>query len=122
MMEHTSERKIYRRFRTNEILVHGFDDVLVLLRYLYMSNEHSITVDNGMCKLELTMEPSMQFKAKNLNFPDLSAMNYPFELPAMLAAIDQLKQVPATEYPDNFANRWEEVKSICAHNMTLNLV
>lgn len=122
IVKENCERQVYSQFRTNDILVHGFDEVLTLVRYLYMNEEHHVVVDNGLCKMELTMTPSLKLMARNLNFPDLPAMNRPFEWTEMLAAIEQLKLAPAVEYPDCFKNRWEEVQSICAHNMTLNLV
>ena len=34
--------------------------------------------------------------------------------------VDQLQTVPATEYPNRFENRWEEIKSISQIQMSLN--
>lgn len=47
------------------------EDITILYQYLYMSEDHFITVDNGVAKLEIRMNENCYFHAKNLNFPDL---------------------------------------------------
>jgi hypothetical protein len=41
-------------------------------------------------------------------------------IPNMLGIIDQLKTVPAVEFPTCFANRWEEIKTITDTNVAQN--
>lgn len=116
----TYDREVYRKFRSKDILAHGFDEITILLRYLYMSEEHFVVVDNGLCKLEIRMTPSMQLTAKNLNFPDVPASTRDIVLPELLGIIEQLEEAPAVEFPQRFQNRWEEIKTICADNLVNN--
>lgn len=107
--------------RSTEVLF-DLEEIPILLQYLYMSEDHYVTVDNGVAKLEIRMTDSCCFKAKNLNFPDLPDLNYTdmMTIPNMFGIISQLKQVPAVEFPSCFANRWEEVKTITDTNVAQN--
>lgn len=99
----------------------AFDDIAVLWQYLYMNEDHFITIDNGMAKLEIRMRENGSFHAKNLNFPDLSDLEYTdmMVLPNMLGIIDQLKQVPPVEI-ETFESRWEELRATALANIGLN--
>ena len=90
------------------------EDITILWQYLYMSEDHYITVDNGITKLEIRMNEHCYFHAKNLNFPELPDLNYSdmMTIPNMLGIIDQLKHVPPTEFKNEFKSRWEEIKTI----------
>lgn len=116
----TYDREVYRKFRSKDILLHGFDEITILLQYLYMSEEHFVVADNGLCKLEIRMNPAMQLTAKNLNFPDVPASTRDIVLPELLGIIEQLEEAPAVEFPQRFQNRWEEIKTICAGNLVNN--
>ena len=107
--------------RTNDVLI-GLEEIPILWQYLYMSEDHFITVDNGLAKLEIRMRENCSFHAKNLNFPDLPDLEYTdmMTIPNMLGIIDQLKTVPPVEYPDCFKSRWEEVRSISLTNVSQN--
>ena len=107
--------------RTNDVLF-SLEEIPILWQYLYMSENHFITIDNGLAKLEIRMRENCTFHAKNLNFPDLPDLNYTdmMNIPNMLGIIDQLKTVPPVEYPDCFKNRWEEVRSITLTNVSQN--
>lgn len=107
--------------RTNDVLF-GIEEIPILLQYLYMSDEHFVTVDNGMCKLEIRMRENCTFHAKNLNFLDLPDLEYTdmMTIPNMLGIIDQLKTVPPVEFKDYFTSRWEEIKTITYTNVTQN--
>lgn len=98
------------------------EDISILYQYLYMDESHFITVDNGVTKLEIRMTEGCFFKAKNLKFPDVPELNYTdmMTIPNMLGIIDQLKKVPAVEFPTCFTNRWEEVKTITLTNVAQN--
>ena len=97
------------------------EEIPILWQYLYMNEEHFITVDNGMAKLEIRMRENGSFHAKNLNFPDLPSLEYTdmMVLPNMLGIIDQLKHVPPTEFK-HFESRWDEINTITLANVGQN--
>lgn len=107
--------------RTTETLF-DLEEIPILWQYLYMCEDHYITVDNGITKLEIRMTDNCYFKAKNLRFPDLPDLNYTdmMTIPNMLGIIDQLKHVPAVEFPTCFSNRWEELRTIALTNVAQN--
>ena len=86
-----------------------------------MNEDHFITIDNGMAKLEIRMRENGSFHAKNLNFPDLPDLEYTdmMVLPNMLGIIDQLKQVPPVEI-ETFESRWEELRTTALASIGLN--
>lgn len=108
--------------RDSVTLVEGMENVKVLLQYLYMSEEHHIIVKNVIdVPLKLSMDEDGDFECINMNFPNLPPMrNYDFPISSMLAAIDQLKEQPATEFPERFKNRWEELRELTLANVALN--
>ena len=107
--------------RTTETLF-DMEEIPILLQYLYMSEDHYITVYNKVTDLEIRMTDSCYFKAKNLSFPDVPELDYTdmMSVMCMLGIIDQLKTVPAVEFPTCFANRWEEIKTITDTNVAQN--
>lgn len=107
--------------RTTDILF-DMEEIPTLWQYLYMDENHFITIDNGVTKLEVRMTEHCVFKAKNLKLPDVPELNYTdmMTIPNMLGIIDQLKTVPAVEFPTCFANRWEEIKTITGTNVAQN--
>ena len=107
--------------RTNDVLIE-LEEIPILWQYLYMSEKHYITVDNGVAKLEIRMRENCSFRAKNLNFPDLPDLEYTdmMTIPNMLGIIDQLKNIPPIEYKDAFKSRWEEVRGITLMNVAEN--
>jgi hypothetical protein len=98
------------------------EEIPILWQYLYMNEEHFVTVDNGITKLEIRMRDNCSFHAKNLNFPDLPDLEYTdmMIIPNMSGIIDQLKTVPAIEFPSSFKSRWEEIKTITQTNVCHN--
>jgi hypothetical protein len=100
------------------------EDIVILWQYLYMNEEHFITIDNGLTKLEIRMRENGSFHAKNLNFPDLPDLEYTdmMVIPNMLGIIDQLKTVPSIEFPNEFKSRWEEIKTITQANVVQNKI
>ena len=107
--------------RTIETLF-DMEEIPILYQYLYMDEGRFITVDNGVTKLEIRMTEGCFFKAKNLKFPNLPDLDYTamMTIPNMLGIIDQLKHVPAVEFPTCFTNRWEEIKTITGTNAAQN--
>lgn len=114
------DKTVYSDWRTRDILTYGFDEIKKLLQYLYMSENHKIVYNNGLCDLEMTMTPGMCLMIRNMNFPDFPPTHKEINLSEMMAIIEILEKTPATEFPNAFKNRWEEVKSICAANMLQN--
>ena len=98
------------------------EEITILYQYLYMDESHYITIDNGLTELELRMQDSCYFHAKNLRFPDSPGLDYTdmMTIPNILGIIDQLKQTSAVEFPTCFANRWEEIKTITNTNVAQN--
>ena len=107
--------------RTTDTLF-DMEAIPILWQYLYMDEDHYITIDNGVTKLEIRMTEGYGFRAKNLKFPDVPELNYTdmMTIPNMLGIIDQLKHSPAVEFPTCFTNRWDEVKTITITNVTQN--
>jgi hypothetical protein len=97
------------------------EEIPILWQYLYMNEDHYVTVDNGVAKLEIRMRENCSFHAKNLNFPDLPDLEYTdmMIIPNMLGIIDQLKNIPPIEFKD-FKSRWEEIRTITLANVVQN--
>lgn len=98
------------------------EEILILWQYLYMAEDHYITVDNGITKLEIRMRENCSFHAKNLNFPDLPDLEYTdmMVIPNMLGIIDQLKNISPIEFKKEFSSRWDEIKTITKANIVQN--
>ena len=98
------------------------EEIHILWQYLYMNEDHFITVDNGITRLEIRMRENCSFHAKNLNFPDLPDLDYTdmMNIPNMLGIIDQLKNVPPVEFVNEFSSRWDELKTIAVANVVQN--
>jgi hypothetical protein len=109
--------------RTTDVLF-DMEEIPILLQYLYMNEDHYVTVDNGVTKLEIRMTENCYFHAKNLRFPDLQDLNYTdmMTIPNMLGIIDQLKTVPPVEFKNEFKSRWEEIKAITITNVGQNKI
>ena len=107
--------------RTTETLF-DMEEIPILYQYLYMDENHKIIVDNGLTQLEIRMNDGCYFIAKNLKFPDVPEHSYTdmMTIPNMLGIIEQLKHVPAVEFPTCFTSRWEEIKTITNTNVAQN--
>lgn len=109
--------------RTKDTLVNGFEDLATLLQYLYMSEDHSIEVENAIgVPLQIRMDENLRCCCKNLNFPYLPEINWTEEMnvPTIMAVVDQQKKKPATEFPKRFSSRWEEIKILTRTQLSLN--
>lgn len=100
----------------------GLENVCILNQYLYMNEENYVIVNNGVAKLRIRMDEELNYWCKNLNFPDVREMLYneTMYLENCLSIIEQLKKQPAFELPNNFDNRWEEIKTLTKSNLALN--
>lgn len=106
--------------RNKEVLIQGFEEIKTLLQYLYMSDEHSITVNNGMTDLKIFMDDDGNLKSQNMTFPDVPPIKIEFTVLNLFGFIEQLKeQNPTLDY-GNFGTRWNEIEKICKANVALN--
>ena len=107
--------------RRKEILF-GFNDLKILLQYLYLEPTNCIVIHNCIeVPLRLRMNDDGRVLCKNMNFPDGKETDWTGEVTRNINAIvDQLQTVPATEYPNHFKNRWEEIKAFSQIQMSLN--
>lgn len=106
--------------RTKDVLVNGFEDIKVLLQYLYMNKNNTITVSNNIALLEFSLTDNMTLMCKNTAFPELPATPREIILEEMLGCIEQLKEMAAEEFPDSFSSRWEEIKAITKGTLAIN--
>lgn len=100
----------------------GMNKIATLLQHLYIAEGNTITVENAIgVKLEISMDEHCRFVCKNLNHPTVPPMvGYDFPISSQLAAIEQLEEQPAMEFPKRFKSRWEEIETITRSNMALN--
>ena len=108
--------------RTKDVLFNDFNDIIVLYRYLYMSADHFIDVQTPRTTLRITLTENLNFKCKNLRFPDLPEMSYndTMTLNQTLGIIDQLKHRPGELHFNETNSRWDEIKEITQANLGLN--
>lgn len=97
-------------------------EVSTLLQYLFMSEKHNITFNNGLTDLQIRMDENFNILCKNLQFPDIPESNFNEQMTTlyMLGVIQILQNTPPVEFKNAFANRWEEIKQITLTNLALN--
>lgn len=97
-------------------------EVSTLLQYLFMSEKHTITFNNGLTDLQIRMDENFNILCKNLQFPDIPESNFNEQMTTlyMLGVIQILQNTPPVEFKNAFANRWEEIKQITLTNLALN--
>lgn len=97
-------------------------EVSTLLQYLFLSESHTITFNNGLTNLKIRMDENFNILCKNLTFPDLPESNFSEQMtPAyMLGVIQILQETPPNEFKDSFKNHWDEIKQITLANLALN--
>lgn len=107
--------------RTNDVLINGFEDIKILMQYLYMSEDHSIVIHNSIgVPLEFSLREDLICMCKNLNFPEIDAHKYNLTPDKLYDIVQVLKEEPAKEFPKTFENRWHEIKTITLSNVSLN--
>lgn len=108
--------------RLNDILLDTFEEVKIFNQYLYLSEDHSITIKNSLgVPLEISMDDNLNYWCQNLNFPDTPKMNYNsmMDLSTIINIISELKEYPPEMY-DTFDSRWDEISHITLANCGLN--
>ena len=88
-------------------------DACVLLLYLHVSPEHTVTVSDGRTDLKISMDGDFGIHAQDLAFPDRPPMDYSkkFDVPAMMRCIEQLHRQPPETPDTDCKSRWEEIKA-----------
>lgn len=104
--------------RTREVLVKGFEEVKILMQYLYMNEEHKIKIPNGLTTLCLSMDENME----TINYDSYLGFKHkrPMELSEWFSCIELLKEQPSDYEHGQFQNKWEEIKAITLMNVALN--
>ena len=97
-------------------------EVSTLLQYLFMSEKHTITFNNGLTDLQIRMDENFNIWCRNLQFSDIPESNFNEQMTTlyMLGVIQILQNTPPVEFKNAFANRWEEIKQITLANLALN--
>lgn len=106
--------------RTREVLIEGFEDVKILLQYLYMNEDHNIDISNGITKLRIKLAENLEVLQMNLSFPHLGYICRDMRIEEWLACVKQLKEQPSDCGYGNFSNKWEEIKIITLTQVALN--
>lgn len=107
--------------RTREVLVNGLGDIKTLLQYLYMNEEHNITVSNGITNLNIKLSENLEALQMNLSFPHLGYTCRPMRIEEWLACVEQLKEQPSDCDYGDFKNKWDEIKTITSVQVSLNI-
>ena len=106
----------------NKDMLLQIKDVAIFYQYLYMSPEHNIVVNNGLTDLKFELNDNLRIMKTNMNYPQFGASNDPLDLTNIMGIIDKLKEMPPTQFPETFKNRWQEIKETTMSNLALNLV
>lgn len=105
--------------RTNDVFINGFEDMKILMQYLYMSEDHSIVIHNSIgVPLEFSLREDLTCMCKNLNYPEIDARLYDLTPDKLYDIVQVLKEEPAKE--SSFENRWNEIKTVTLANVALN--
>ena len=104
--------------RTKEVLVTGFEEVKILMQYLYMNEEHKIKIPNNLTTLCISMNEEME----TINYDSHLGFKHkrPMELSEQFSCVELLKEQPSDYEHGQFQNKWEEIKAITLMNVALN--
>ena len=90
----------------------NFDEVNLLLKYLYINEEHSVKYHNSMnFTFTLRMDDDGELLRtvngleSELKSPEMTHLE-------LFAIIEQLKKAEPEIYPDMFKTRWEEIETM----------
>lgn len=101
----------------------GLEEISTLCQYLYLAEENSVIVNNGMTYLEIRMDEEYNFYVQNLSFPDSEEMNYTemMTVSQMLGVVEYLKSRPPKENLQA-KSRWDEIQTIVKLSTAINKV
>lgn len=115
--------------RNTDVLLDDLPDVLTLCQYLYMKEENCVEVPGAVpgTVFRLSMDEELnivsRFKPK---FGDREsefmppAVDREMTVKGLLNVVDNLKEMPAVEFPKSFKNRWDEVRTIALGTVATN--
>lgn len=109
--------------RSKQLLVDGFENMKILMQYLYMSEEHSIVIKNCIdVPLELSMNDDGIVMCKNLNFPEFQETVWQenMDVESVQSICEQLIEQEPQTYKENMKNRWEEICFVVSVNISQN--
>lgn len=97
-------------------------EVSTLLQYLFLSENHTITFNNGLTDLKIRMDENFNILCQNLSFPDLPESDFSEQMTPlyMLGVIQILQETPPEEFKESFKSRWDEIRQITLANLALN--
>ena len=97
-------------------------EVSTLLQYLFMSEKHTITFNNGLTDLQIRMDENFNIWCRNLQFLDIPESDFTEQMTTLyiLGIIQILQNTPPGAFKNAFANCWEEIKQITLANLALN--
>ena len=99
------------------------DEVAILYKFLYSDENNKIKFSNGLAELEVTMDKDLNFMCRNMNFPDMKAINHNsvMDLAYCAAVIKKLKETPPLDLKtDDIKNQWDEIRFRTAAMETLS--
>lgn len=101
-----------------------FDEINLLLKYLYLSDEHFVTFENTIgIRFKLYMDDDFELRRQMLNGITGTVFPCPdINHTTLMGIVDQLKEQPAAEFPEQFTNRWDELKAMATANLALNQI
>ena len=78
-------------------------EISTLLQYLFMSESHTITFNNGLTNLKIRMDENFNILCQNLSFPDIPESNFTEQMTPlyMLGVIQILHNCRETGYLRN---------------------
>lgn len=92
--------------------LYRIEDYSILMQALALGERIKVNVGRG--DIEIFMGEDLEVYAKNLSFPSLPDMLYSEELTlsmVVLGIVPKLQKQEPEEFK-NFANRWEEIKTL----------
>ena len=106
----------------SKAILFQLDDIPILLQYLYMNEDHHVVINNGLTDMRIRIDDNMDVWGKNLSFPQIPEMRWNEHLcpEGCLDVIYMLQHAPATDFPERFQSRWDEIKEITLANLALN--
>lgn len=102
--------------------IYALDEVNILLKYLYLSEDHFVEFKNKIgVRFKLWMKDDSTLVRKMINgVTDMEFTSDDINHKTLMGIIAQLKEQPASMFPDSFENRWDELKDLTMVNLALN--
>lgn len=107
--------------REKYTLINGFQEMQDILRYLYMENTIAITNSIDV-PLELSMTENGRIACRNMNYPEFEPTDWTdhMDVETCMAIAEQLRGQEPTMENTMLKNRWDELHTIVAMNISQN--